>query len=409
MAIVIANQTEIPQINGNPNNIYDGPCGIIVEDVVAGQVYKKRSPLGTKTGWKRLLDEDDVAGGGGATVLTGVGAPAGGLGIVGSLYVDDTTNTERLYFKASSGWIIAAGVALFMMLLTIAGARAADPYSGNQRVVPRSAVESATFDSSWINGTNPATKGALYNAIINRPLNIGTPVAGTLPQYLDGTGQSIGPSQVTVVSNGTAGLAFPSSGNTNILYIVQAHPSATTNVTQNGWQFPPPDGSIVKVIVVGTNVYWTNAATSGSGSIVLQTNPQRIHDFSALTDDTYAGDTIVGGNAGEALTQWDVVYLSSSSTWLKGNAATAGKFPAVGVVVATTSNGAPATVLTRGIFRDDGGTVWTPGGTLFLSDSTAGAMTQTAPTTAAHAVQSIGTALTAHKVQVFCAPIWFEN
>lgn len=141
-----------------------------------------------------------------------------------------------------------------------------------------------------------------------------------------------------------------------------------------------------------------------------QTLTKKIYarDASALSDDTYEGDVVTGYNAGEGLSQWDVVYLSSSSTWLKADADAAGKFPAVGVVVATTSNGAAATVLTRGVFRDDGGTAWTAGGTLFLS-ATAGGLTQTAPTTSGHAVHAIGTAITNHRVQVNVGPVWFEN
>lgn len=147
---------------------------------------------------------------------------------------------------------------------------------------------------------------------------------------------------------------------------------------------------------------------TGSGLAVFGTNPTMTWDVSALSDDSYAGQVITGYNAGEALTQWDVVYLSSSSTWLKADADTSGKFPAVGVVVATTSNGAAATILVRGAFRDDGGTSWTVGGTLYLS-ATAGAMTSTAPTTSTHAVHALGTAITAHRVYLNPSPVWFEN
>lgn len=143
--------------------------------------------------------------------------------------------------------------------------------------------------------------------------------------------------------------------------------------------------------------------TTGSGSVyALQTSPTFITpktDFTATigTDDTYTGDVISGLNNSGGVTQWDAVYLNSSSQWVKADANGSGTFPAVGIAVSTATTGNPVTVLVRGVFRDDGGTSWTVGGNLYLS-TTAGGMSSSAPTTTGDKVQVMGTALAAHTV-----------
>lgn len=127
---------------------------------------------------------------------------------------------------------------------------------------------------------------------------------------------------------------------------------------------------------------------------------------SALADDTYTGTVVTSYNAGATLTQWDLVYLDSSSTWQKADADTIST--ADGVVVAGTSSGNPAIVLVRGAFRDDGGTAYTPGVVLYMSQ-TAGAITATAPSAASTYVNTVGKALSAHVVLVNASQTFFQN
>lgn len=124
---------------------------------------------------------------------------------------------------------------------------------------------------------------------------------------------------------------------------------------------------------------------------------------SPSVDDTYYGSIITGLNNSGGVTQWNTVYLNSSSQWVKADANGSGTYPARGVAVATATTGNAVTVLTYGVFRDDGGTAWTPGGMLYLS-GTAGAITQSAPSASGDNVQQIGYALAAHIVFVdFCS------
>lgn len=129
------------------------------------------------------------------------------------------------------------------------------------------------------------------------------------------------------------------------------------------------------------------AVPSGTGAVTL-----------ALTaahgsDDTYTGITVAGLNAGATIAQWEAVYLGGSSTWLLADANGSGTFPARGLAIAAYINTNPATILVHGTVRNDAWN-WTPGGTIYMS-GTAGALTQTAPSTSGDNVQQVGFALTA--------------
>jgi len=112
-----------------------------------------------------------------------------------------------------------------------------------------------------------------------------------------------------------------------------------------------------------------------------------------MSDDQYNGITITGRNAGEGLTQWDLVRLANDADpWHQADANAAGEFPAIGIVIATTTDTNEAKVLITGVVRNEGWTGLTPGGKVYLS-ATAGGLTQTAPSTSGDCIQIIGFAL----------------
>lgn len=152
---------------------------------------------------------------------------------------------------------------------------------------------------------------------------------------------------------------------------------------------------------IATTAYADAAIAAGVTASSATTFTNKKNDFgsSLASDDTFTGNVISGLNNSGGVTQWDAVYLNSSSQWVKADANGSGTYPAVGIATSTQSTGAATTVLILGVFRDDGGTAWTPGGTLYLS-TTAGALTQTPPSTTGDKVQVIGTALAAHTVLV---------
>lgn len=112
-----------------------------------------------------------------------------------------------------------------------------------------------------------------------------------------------------------------------------------------------------------------------------------------MADDSYNGETISGRNCGENLTQWDTVRLANDSDpWHQADANAAGEFPAIGISVAACTDTNAAVILVKGVVRNEGWTGLTPGGAVYLS-TTAGGLTQTAPSTSGDAVQIIGWAL----------------
>ncbi len=120
---------------------------------------------------------------------------------------------------------------------------------------------------------------------------------------------------------------------------------------------------------------------------------QSIHTGALSTDDTYEGTVIEDVNAGEVITQWDLVYYDSTdSEWKQADANVSAEFPAWGFAVDAGTDGNPLTVLIEGIIRNDGWNTnhanWTPNTLLYLSE-TAGGLTHTAPSDSGDCVQPV--------------------
>lgn len=143
----------------------------------------------------------------------------------------------------------------------------------------------------------------------------------------------------------------------------------------------------VEEISVGSGLSLSAGTLSASGST------GSTFSGALASDDTYEGNAITGLNAGATIAQWEAVYLGGSSTWLLADADGSGTIPARGLAVAAYSSTDPATILVVGTVRNDTW-AWTPGGTIYLS-TTAGGLTQTAPSTSDDNVQQVGYALTA--------------
>lgn len=111
--------------------------------------------------------------------------------------------------------------------------------------------------------------------------------------------------------------------------------------------------------------------------------------------------------ASEALSAGDMVNLWNDAGTIKARKADASGGAtkrANGFVLAGVSSGATATVYLGGINTQRTGL--TPGAMYFLSGSTAGAVTTTAPSTATHIIQIIGDALSATELEfVYDAPV----
>ncbi len=127
--------------------------------------------------------------------------------------------------------------------------------------------------------------------------------------------------------------------------------------------------------------------------VAKQFPPNGILNAAPSSDDTYTGTVIEGRVNSGGVTQWDAVYLNSSSQWVKADASSDAAAPARGLATTTQLTTVAVNVLVHGVVRNDAW-AWTPGQPIYLSE-TAGALTQTVPVTSGAIVQAVGFALTA--------------
>ncbi len=388
--------------------------------VSSGTVNRLSKYTGATTVGNSLASDD-------GTTFTYTGT--GGISLLTSLVTPSTTvsvfNSTATTVNAFGG----ASVALNMghasgatSMLGIIGLDGATPSPSAAVVVPASTTGVSSLrilpgvaPTAPVNGDAWTTSAGLFiqiNGSTVGPLaaagGSGTVSSGTVNRLSKYTGSTtVGNSLVsddgtTLTYTGTGGISLTSSltgiitlpGATSGNFIITAVDAMAQNVTFK-LQAQTVGAAVLSIpdqLGVNRNV------VSDTGAQTL-TNKTTDFGSSLATDDTFTGEVISGLNNSGGVTQWDVVFLNSSSQWVKADANGSGTFPGVGVATATATTGNPTTVLIRGIFRDDGGTAWTVGSNVYLS-TTAGAMTSTPPATTGDKVQVIGTALAAHTVYV---------
>ncbi len=147
----------------------------------------------------------------------------------------------------------------------------------------------------------------------------------------------------------------------------------------------------INLVPKGTGRLQTNAVNVPTiSSTDTLTNKILSHTVEPGTDDTFTGEQLTGFNATATIAQWESVYLSTTGWALTDAdaAATAGGVM-VGLAAAAGTNGNPLTVVTKGVVRNDGWTWTTVGAPLYLS-TTAGALTETAPSGTDDVVRIVG-------------------
>jgi hypothetical protein len=210
---------------------------------------------------------------------------------------------------------------------------------------------------------------------------LGTPATGnfstgtfTWPTFNQNT---TGSAATLTTSRNLWGVAF--NGSANIGGAIELGAAGTTNATLDS-------SGAGAMTLEGVDVPTVSSAA-------VLTNKSLTFNAALGTDDTFTGIPISGLNNSGGVTQWDAVYLNSSSQWVIADADAAAS-RARGIAVATATTGNAVSVLTMGTIRNDAWN-WTPGANLYLDTATAGGLNATAPTGTADVVQIIGYALTA--------------
>lgn len=166
----------------------------------------------------------------------------------------------------------------------------------------------------------------------------------------------------------------------------------TTITANTGIEVQNTDTTITRsaagvIAVEGVPVVNTTTTQTLSNKIVS-------HTVEPGTDDTFTGEQITGFNATATIAQWEAVYLSTTGWALTdADAASTAGGVMVGLAAAAGTAANPLTVVLRGVVRNDGWTWATVGAPLYLS-TTAGAITDTAPSGTDDVVRIIGYVLT---------------
>jgi hypothetical protein len=122
-----------------------------------------------------------------------------------------------------------------------------------------------------------------------------------------------------------------------------------------------------------------------------------------MTNGQYIGDTITGAMA-VSCTVYDFVY-STSSGYNKAKGDSDATIPAVGIALETGTGN--KLILVKGLIKN---TSWslTKGSPIWLSPGTAGAFTQTKPTTTGNRIQYLGYAAETNIIAVDICAVWGE-
>lgn len=138
----------------------------------------------------------------------------------------------------------------------------------------------------------------------------------------------------------------------------------------------------------------TEAVSAVEAAGLALASGKNVKVIQALTaDHTWSGLTAVM-TAGIALVRPQAVYVGGDSKMEKALATGAATMPAIALATGTIAEDAAGEFLLQGFFRDDTWD-WTIGGLLYISEDTAGALTQELPAASGEQVQVVGVAITA--------------
>ncbi len=186
--------------------------------------------------------------------------------------------------------------------------------------------------------------------------------------------------------------------------VVITHTSGILTMGTGELRITTPGSNSASVPTLGSTSTLTNktltAPTIGGAAVVA--DAATVAFTVPTVDGTATGDITTQFNSGYSSTAvGDLVYLDSSATWQKADAdasATTYSSGPLGIALSVTASGAAATVLLRGyVYAATPFPTFTIGGPIYMS-ATAGAVTQTAPTSTDSATRLVGYGIHADKM-----------
>jgi hypothetical protein len=255
-------------------------------------------------------------------------------------------------------------------------------------------------DYTATNGTSVVfTVGAAANDII-RIISISSTASVHNPTKLDAITTVNGQAAYTMNVNG-AGYT-PSHQNALIVSVngITQEPGDSFTISGTTITFSPAlvTGDVIDYIIdMGRKMFipsW-NGDLEIAGNIIMSDWPESSYELKGDID----GGIRFTIQAGEALSKGDIVYISGAAgdntIVRKAQANSASTMPAFGLVLASIANGGSGQVVTFGNLYGSGAapldtSTCSVGDALYVSATTAGAFTKTAPTGESNLIQNIG-------------------
>lgn len=268
------------------------------------------------------------------------------------------------YFSSASTWASSAALAANALVIGGGAGVAPSTITTGTGVVTALGVNTGTAGAFVVNG------GAL-----------GTPSSGTVTN-LTGT--------ASININGTVGATTPTTGAFTTISASSTLTASTTIELGHATDTTLSRVSAGVIAVEGVTIP-TISSTSTLTNKIIQAG---IIDYviEPASDDTYEGESTDDKLAGDTIAQWDLVYLDSTSgrwEFADADSATTSGGVLLALAAAAGTDGNAMNVVFRGVVRNDGWT-WTGAGKALYVSTTAGAMTETAPSGTDDVVRVVG-------------------